>query len=310
MAVLPAGIDSLPNEVCVLSFLAFTVADSAKLFVQFLTSFSTRELLPLAAVSYRFHDIVLRLLHHRLVAAATLQDRNLVLECFHPSMRTSTPGLSCEYLGTAGLSDDIEGQGSLYAGLDRVGRLGKLAGLYSRFRPQEADNERKPRRRHPAGDVPGNPNTSSSQDVLDLPAIPSHTISLESHELFSQLCTNTIIVKVGPKRGLFLSAVTVGEGVIRVFRHWLAENATSPGSETPPIQRPSASNMDGTVIENPDKRTLWVDNGSNIGVRFRVIERQDLGSTPVLLGRDEDGPVTYTLEFEGLQWRPWERGAG
>jgi hypothetical protein len=272
-----------------------------QLFVHILTSFSTRTLLPLATVSYRFHDIVLRLLHHRLAAAASLQDRNLILECFHPTTKYSAPGFSCDYIGTDGLSDDIEGTGKLYAGLDRVGRLGRLAGLYSKFRPQEVDSERKPRRlRHPAGDIPGTSNTNSSQDLLDLPSVPSQTISLESHELFSQLCTNTILVKVGPKRGLFLSAVTVGEGVIRVFRRWLAEHATSPDSRpSTPLLRPAVSNTEGIIGNDAKKRMLWVDNKTNVGVRFKVVDREDLGSTPVLLRTDEDAPVTYTLEFEG-----------
>lgn len=228
-----------------------------------------------------------------MLAAAAVHDHHLVLECFQPSAKLSTPGLQCLYLGTDALpehpSDECNSEACHGS---PIGELGELFGLYSHFRPKDPELEPRPRRRHPAGDVPGQTD-HFAQDVHGKGDLPSQTISLES-ELFTQLCTIVNLVKVGPKRGLFLSCVTVGEGVIRVWRNWLAQNAVQPESK-----QPFSTIAENTQLNSGEKRTLWLDNAKTIGLRLRVIERQDLGSTPVMLGRDEDPPVTYTLEYEG-----------
>ena len=47
------------------------------------------------------------------------------------------------------------------------------------------------------------------------------------------------------------------------------------------------------------KQLLWADNGKTVGLRLRVVERDDV-SAPVLLRKDEDPPVSYTLQYEGM----------
>jgi len=300
------GIYALPNE----------------LLMPILMPFPTHSLLALTTVSHRFHDLILRILHHRLIHAASLPDHKLVLECFHPSNKLSAPYALCDYLGTDGLSDDTEGEGSLYNDVDKTGRLGKLAGLYSHFRPVLPEEDRlKVRRPHPAGDVPGHPNTSTwfpgpSQQVpasldQDLVSIDVH---LESHELFSQLCTITNLVKVGPKRGLFLSCVDIGDETIRIFRDWLAERAENNekhSSSKEPLhdlkkleiqadKNASTSTIpDNTEVEECSKRMLWVDKSKNVGLRLRVVEKS-YTANPILLRRDEDAPVSYVLQYEEL----------
>jgi len=301
------GIYALPNE----------------LLIPVLMPFPTCSLLALTTVSHRFHDLILRILHHRLIHAASLPDHKLVLECFHPSNKLSAPYLLCDYLGTDGLSDDTEGEGSLYKDVKRTGRLGKLGGLYSHFRPVlPEENRLKVRRPHPAGDVPGHPNTSTwfpgpSQQAptflnQDLVSIDVH---LESHELFSQLCTITNLVKIGPKRGLFLSCVDIGDETVRIFRDWLAERAKNNGkhiSSKEPLHdlkkldiqaddKSSASTIvqDDIEVEEHNKRMLWVDKYKNVGLRLRVVEKTDTAN-PILLRRDEDAPVSYVLQYEEL----------
>lgn len=276
----------------------------AQLFAQVLMPFPTRTLLPLASVSHRFHDLILGIVHHRLLAAASLQDHKLILECFHPSAKLTTPSLICDYIGTDGLSNGSDGDADLYRGVDRAGRLGKLSGIYSHFRPVGPDEERRPRRqRHSAGDVPGYPNvnntfpTASSSNEAD---IPSQIVSLESHELFSQLCTIANLVKAVPNVGFLLSCITIGEGVIRIWRDWLAERAVLPRSKGESslgtYSRTAVSNV--ASFEDRD-RILWLDNGRNVGIRLRVIEREDLG-TPILMRADEDAHVAYSIEYEGM----------
>lgn len=103
-------------------------------------------------------------------------------------------------------------------------------------------------------------------------------IHLETHELFSQLCTITNLVKVGPKRGLFLSCVNVGEGILRVWRDWLAERAKDADSK--------------------ESEVLWADSKKTVGLRLRVMERETVHVGPPLR-TGEDPAVSYTLQYEG-----------
>lgn len=250
-----------------------------KLLINALSLFSTRELLPLACTCHRFHDLIIRIIHHRLIAAASLKDHKLILECFHPSTKLTTPYFFCDYLGTDGLSDDVLGEGDLYKDVNDTGRLGKMSGLYSHFRPVQPE-ERMVWTRNPAGGARRGLLPKSEEDLV------SHNIDLDSDELFSQLCTITNIVKVGPKRGLFLSCVNLGEGVIRVFRDWLSDRAEANEKR---IDTP----------DECDKRLLWADTEKNIGLRLKVLEREEAPAA-ILLRHDEEPPVYYKLQYEGM----------
>jgi hypothetical protein len=101
--------------------------------------FSTKWLLSLAPVSHRFHELVLRIVYHRLTIAAPLVDRKLILECYHPTRKNTDPYLFCDYLDTPGLYDERRGEGCAYGEAGTVDRLGKLCSLYSIFRPVRRD---------------------------------------------------------------------------------------------------------------------------------------------------------------------------
>jgi hypothetical protein len=111
---------------------------------------------------------------------------------------------------------------------------------------------------------------------------PSVDVYLDEDESFAQLCTITHLVRMGPKPGLFRSHINVSDGVIRVWRDWLAAQASS-GDE-------------GGI--------LWADAARDVGVRFRVAEKDTPGQQqqqqPVLVASDEQLPVAYRLEFEEL----------
>ncbi|KAH8805002.1 hypothetical protein F5884DRAFT_438694 [Xylogone sp. PMI_703] len=278
----PTGIWDLPNEVL----------------MNTLSTFPTRALLPFTTVSHRFHDIILRIIQNRLNQATTLKDHKLILECYHPSTKLTTPYLFCDYLGTDVVSDDVHGNGT--------GPLGKLSDLYSHFRPLPAEDTRPTRRWHPAGAVPQppeplTPSTSDDEGELeDEEPLASHNVNLESFELFSQLCTVTSLIKVGPKRGLFLSCVNISEGVMRVWRQWLAEQAESYRRSRRLPQKSKSRATFGEVREYDSTNILWADANKTVGLRLRVKQRNDT-SLPVLMHRDEeDEPVSYTLEYEEL----------
>jgi hypothetical protein len=220
---------------------------------------------------------------------AQLKDRTLLLECYHPSTKLSTPSLNCEYLGTHELeSADESSEADIYADLkdSKVGQLGRLAALYSHFRPLKPEAERRTIRRHPAG---GSFILAANDLVDDHDQFVCQNIHLEGHELFSQLCTVTNVVKPGP-RGLLLGCVNISDGITRVWRHWLAEQARSKPEDVP-----------GSISVDTGRkeRLLWADKHKSVGLRMRVVERDD-GTAPILVGKDEDEPVSYTLQYEGM----------
>ena len=270
-----------------------------------MSAFSTQLLLPITAVSHRFHDLVLGIVHRRLLVAAAFKDRKLLLECYHPSSRNTEPYLFCDYLGTPGLSSEKDGEGSAYHASQPIGRLGKLSRLYSRFRPVRHEAEQRLFRPHPAGDVPGNPGTSTyfparppSREETVEPFV-SHTVNLESHELFSQLMVVTNLVQLGPRRGVFYSFVNIADGVVRVWRAWLAERASSlfyPAVDEDETEQTRTMDEKHTDMES---RMLWVGNSKNVGIRVRVCEKTWRRNEPILLLHDEDPAVSYGIEYEG-----------
>ena len=263
------------------------ISSAQQILSQILIGISTRELLPLAIVSCRFHDVILGILHRRLLAAAALEDYKLIFECFHPAAKNQDPYLYCDYLGTPGLSDTTEGQGLFYGNDENFGHLGRLTSLYSRFRPIKPESERRVFLRHPAGQSPGLPNPSI---VLPTPSSSnsraegyvSHNISLDTDELFSQLCVSASLGRIGTRRGIFRSLVEVSDGLVRVMRDWLGKRAHA------------------TQPEDGDTRTLWLSNHCDVGLRVRnVRERTWHRPAPILMHRDEDPAVRFVIEFEG-----------
>ena len=261
---------------------------------------------------------MLRILHYRLLFAAELPDYSLILEAYHPAKKWNEPYLHCTYLGTDGLNHKHDGKGSLYEDCSGVeGRLAKLGGLYSRFRPEKPGV---------LGSVPqplfaaGGAGIAGSQANVAAPSRPiyknvgdggdakiMHSINLDSHELFTQFCAYASLVKVGPRRGLYTSIVKLvksGEGVMRIWRDWLQTQACeiveemdeeSSGEDGPPVRQDSSERcpVDG------DDSIRWTDRKKNLGLRFGVREWYAGGASNSWL--DDDRPVSYTIELKGMQ---------
>ncbi|KAJ2896918.1 F-box domain-containing protein [Zalerion maritima] len=237
----------------------------SKLIGDILLLLPTHSLLPLASVSRRFHSAVHSLLRLRLLRAAALSHRELILECYHPTAKLSTPYLACTPTGNA------------WEELKEAKDLNALATHYTRFRPTLKDGDRRLRRGHPH-------RSSNFEQLADAkeekPAVVD--ITLDSCELFTQLCTVTNVVTLGPRKGFFAGHINVGDGLLRVWREWLAAR-TGKG--------PSMG----------DEDILWADGRRDVGVRFRVLQKHESTmQQPVLLGRDEDPVVSYTLVYEEL----------
>ncbi|MCJ1321396.1 hypothetical protein MMC15_006740 [Xylographa vitiligo] len=293
------GLMSLPNE----------------LLITILAPFPSEMLLPLATISHRLHSIIVRIIHTRLLLAASLKDTTLILESYHPSSRNTEPYFFCDYLGTPGLSSVKEGTGMAYGDNSHVGDLGKLGELYSRFRPIKPEVEYRLFHSHDPGDIPRHRGTSTllsnQRDVSSSGSetLVSHLLNLDSHELFSQLCVVTNLVQLGPRRGIFYAFVNVADGVIRVWREWLAQRGEVDGEKageaphrfTGELDSPEEQRKVSAIVEEVDAgaRTLWVDNHKNVGIRVRIKQRiwRDV---PVILHSDEDPAVSYDMTYEEL----------
>lgn len=269
MACIPMNIDDLPSEVSLplpllLVLLAAQLTRQPQILMQILSPMTTIQLLPLARVNRRFHDLAIRLIHTRLTNAAFLPEHELILECSHPSAKGSTPYLQCNYLGTDGLSGYEE---------EHQMSFGQFGQLYSRFRPVLQEDNRRSRSRHP----------SVSRGGVEGDDTATVTVDLDDCEMFSQLCTVTNMVKTSSRKGLFLSHVNINEGVVRVFRRWLRQchNGELKGQD----------------------QILWTDRKKNVGLRFKVRENIGVRAGPAIrtqADEDEDLPVSYELEYQEI----------
>lgn len=279
-----------------------------QILVNLLTSFSTEALLPLVLVSRRFHSIIVRILHYRLLLAAALPKYKLILEAYHPSKRYTDPHLFCTYLGTDGLSSKLEGEGSLYVDCPGAqGRLAKLGALYSRFRPEKPSVEGTiPRRAFPAGGTPSQANGGAASHPVYANGGDGgsdkvvHSLNFDGGELFTQFCAHTSLVTLGPRHGVFLNTVHMAKdkaGWMRVWKDWLQTRADElkTEEEAPLKQVASASELEPAVGE--DKTILWQDHKRNIGLRVAVRDAQRR-FTP-RPNNDDDLPMNFTIEIKG-----------
>lgn len=266
---------------------------------------SSRELAQVARVSRHFYAVGVRVLYRRLVDAARLPDHELILECYHPSAKISTPYLACRYLGTRVADGDAIDDGApALADLDR---------LYSSFRPVVAAEEdgwpldaaarqrkslrRRRRRRRRAGHGPereAEGEQEGEDDDDDGDEMATQDIDLDQGELFSQLCTVTNVVKHSSMRGLFVSHVNTCDGVLRVWRKWLADAAAGARD---------GNDDDGGSTAIDRDRFLWVDAAKSVGLRFRVAPA---GASPHADGDDDEPAVSYTLVYQGMSTRAWD----
>jgi hypothetical protein len=264
---------------------------------------TTPELLPLTTISHRIYTLILRILHNRLVAAAELHPRKLLLECFHPSAKLTEEPYFCSYRGTDGLTSYNEDTHD-------TGRLGEMYNMYSRFRPHRRDLEAEGRRVRPRpGDVPGSrtyPDTAQGRS--DGESV-KQTLSLESHELFTQLVAQAHLATTDP-RGRLMNTIDIEEGVIRVWRDWLKDMAAKvPATNTKVPQEVAEEVGKGKEVvkeateqklDLEDSSILWASTRKDSGIRFNVRERKLRTDFPILIRTDEDDmPVSYEIEYDG-----------
>ena len=232
--------------------------------------------------------------------------------------------LFCISLGTDGLDE-------LAADVMRddakpVGQVKRMGELYSRFRPQRTEPAVDVPVKHPAGDVAGSRYSDSSFVAAAASEMEEdenenvrETVTVDAHDLFSQLTTLAYLGKREPRRGLLFSIQEVSEGTIRVWRKWLAEQCESKTwTDGEPVvlhhdsfQAPSSTNsgkgkagaesITNTGDMTKDPSILWVNTrDDNVGIKFRVKEKKwRPTNTPLLYSSETEVTVSYEVEFEG-----------
>ncbi|RAO70071.1 uncharacterized protein BHQ10_006083 [Talaromyces amestolkiae] len=265
-----------------------------EILVQILTPFTTRALLPLASVSHRFHAVVLRILHYRLLLISSLKDYTLLLECFHPISKLTDPHFFCTYLGTPGLNDKYEGPGSLYESCTKTSEyLGRLSNVYSCFRPEIDASETRDE-------------DDGNNDEIETPMLVKKQVSLEEFEDFSQLCSIVNLVKIMPNSRMLISAVTVEDGIIRVFRDWLKRQSKRDQYSTTTTSTTTTAAHTG--IQQDEDDVLWVNNKKTVGLKLRVKEKRwNRPMLPVLMHRDEEGANHDWSTCRNLPAQWWSR---
>ncbi|KAL2040431.1 hypothetical protein N7G274_006874 [Stereocaulon virgatum] len=262
--------------------------------IHVLACLDTLALLQVRAVAHRFQNLIIRIVHARLLQAASLKDRKLILECYHPSAQYTEPYLHCDYLGTPGLSGDTAGQGSIYEIAEDHASEGTLQTLYSRFRPTRNDPQPTLFRSHPAGDIPGSRTMErAAARMIPQAEVVSQNVNLEAHEPFTQLRLLASLVQVGPRRGFFISIQNIVEKkTARIFRTWLAEMAERTVHD-------DAANSPASISPE-EESVVWVDHNKIAGLRVRVKETRWRKDAPILIHRDEGQAISYSLELREL----------
>ncbi|EMC93465.1 hypothetical protein BAUCODRAFT_150789 [Baudoinia panamericana UAMH 10762] len=295
LEIMSRGIFVLPNEILLSIF----------------NLFPTKSLLPFMPTCQPFHSLILRVLHHRLQVAASLAGHTLYLECYHPSAQLTAAEFFCTSLGTDGLQDlgaDIAN------GSTSIGDVRRAGSLYSRFRPQRKEPDTLGPPKHPAGDIPGSRTYRDPSAALSPEDAVSETVTVDAHELFSQLTTFAYLGKRHSSRGLLFSMQEVCEGTIRVWREWLSRQCESkkwsdgenvvihhdpPSDAIAGKGKQRSDSVTGYPDPTKDPRILWVNTrDDNVGIRFRVKERKWRRAAPVLFTSDVEVPVSYEIDFE------------
>jgi hypothetical protein len=127
-------------------------------------------------------------------------------------------------------------------------------------------------------------------------------VNIEEFEDFSQLCTVVNLVKVIPNSSMLLSAVTIEDGIVRVWRDWLKYQSKAVfKAKEHSTHEGNVGGKSGTSANDPnDSRILWVDRNENVGLKLRVKEKRWNRFLPVLIHKDEELAVSYELEIEGM----------
>ncbi|KAM3440835.1 hypothetical protein MY4824_001962 [Beauveria thailandica] len=290
---------------------ADAVQRESQILIAILDHLPLKALLKATLLCRAIHLLAVHTLQRRLLAVSSRPGRHeVMLECYHPSLKISTPYLSCRPLGARHPTTDCSATRREDEEEDEEApptSLGQVCQLYASFLPVVTEENRRRRNRNMAWPVSvrdgGPPGAAAAAAAAAADQVATQQLPFDDGALFSQLCVALNLVTphgCQRHRGIFVSHYNMSEHVVRVFRRWLEESmAGDDGERTPSPWDPTAP----TAPPPPplaSSRILWVDAARTIGLRFRVspgpAERM-----PLLSGTDEEDPaVSYTLTCQEL----------
>ncbi|KAK8140712.1 hypothetical protein G3M48_002484, partial [Beauveria asiatica] len=278
-----------------------------KILVAILDHLPLKALLKATLLCRAIHLLAVHTLQRRLLAVSSRPGRHeVILECYHPSLKISTPYLSCRPLGARHPTDCSATRREEEEEEEEAPptSLGHVCQLYASFLPVVTEENRRRRNRNMAWPVSvrdgGPPGAAAAAAAAD--QVATQQLPFDDGALFSQLCVALNLVTphgCQRHRGIFVSHYSMSEHVVRVFRRWLEESmASDDGDRVPSPWDPTAPPPPPPPLAS--SRILWVDAARTIGLRFRVspgpAERM-----PLLSGTDEEDPaVSYTLTYQEL----------
>ena len=130
----------------------------------------------------------------------------------------------------------------------------------------------------------------------------THNLNLDADELFCQMCASCSLVRLGPKRGVFLSTVPIvgpTQGVMRVWRNWLRDRARQlrKSEADPTPARLGRTSTSSYPVVGQDTSILWTDYTHNVGLKVAVTSRDEK------CYRDEseleDESLSFSIEIQG-----------
>ncbi|XWW93934.1 hypothetical protein V2A60_001873 [Cordyceps javanica] len=270
-----------------------------EIFVAILEHLPVNALLKTTLVCRQIHLLAVHTLHKRLVAISAIPGYELILECYHPTLKLSTPYLSCRYLRTRHPADcDAAAAAAGHATPPPAAQgdddfpdlLGHVCQLYASFRPVVTEENR----RRPFRTIwPGAVAAAAPQGFDSEDEVATQDLHLDGGVRFSQLCAAVNLVTLARQADAFVTHHNISEHVVRVFRRWLDDMAaeSSGGGGDPRSWEATAK------IPLASNRILWLDTAKTIGLRFHV----SLGPAermPLLSGPDDDPSVSYTLTYQ------------
>jgi hypothetical protein len=126
-------------------------------------------------------------------------------------------------------------------------------------------------------------------------------VALDGYEEFSQLCVVANIVQVKPGTSLLLSASTIEDGVVRLWREWLRRQSGETNKSRTDLEEGSEKPR-----MSSDDDILWVDLSKTVGLKMRVRPKAWDPSFPVLVHQDDrndDSWVGYEVILQELHIR-------
>jgi hypothetical protein len=254
----------------------------------------------------------MRVILDRLHIACGLDGHEFYLECHPPSARLTASKMFCRSLPAEGLQELAS---AVCDGSKPLGQVKQAFGVYSRFRPQHHEVQLGNMQWRVPGDIPGSRTHPSSNPAPPVPGpkdVVSQLVTVDAHDLFSQLSTLAFLGKRGP-HGLLASIQEVSQGHIRVWRQWLSKQCeTKKWSDGESIavyhdapiatttSKARSDSVTGCIDTRHDPKVLWLNTrDENVGIKFKVRERRWRRNAPVLFSSEEEVPVSYIVEFEG-----------